>query len=136
MTGIRGRLVFATVWTGLAAVIWVGWSWAFAGDLAGGNTTARVVHVYTPQAYTIRFTTADGTVCETPHKWAARREPIAVGDTFEVHYSRFSPCENVERGDDQLGRYGGFALATVLLTAGILNLRSARRRFRAAGPVR
>jgi hypothetical protein len=90
------------------------------GDLHGGNATATVVHMYSQTAYTISFVTADGTRCETPHKWRARTDPINVSDTFEVHYSKISPCDNVERADDLFSRFGGYLVPPVLTSIGLV----------------
>ena len=123
----RVRLTFWVIWTGFAGVMWVVTMIFLVGDLSGGNATATVLHVYSQEAYTIGFTTEDGAPCVTPHKWIPRSEPVELGDTFPVHYSRISPCDNVERADDLFARYGMFLIPTVLFAAGCVNLRRTAR---------
>lgn len=101
---------------------------ALVGEVSGGDATATVVHVYSPEAYTIRFTTADGTSCVTPHKWTPRRDPVKVNDTFSVHYSKLSPCDNVERKGNFFAAYGAFLLAPLFLALGLVELRRLRKR--------
>jgi hypothetical protein len=122
------NLIFWTFWTVFAGLCSLGILAFFVGDLSGGNATATVVRVYSQGAYTISFTARDGTSCETPHKWTPRAEPVKVGDTFEVHYSKISPCDNVERRDDWFARYGGFLIPPVFLAIGCFRLRRLRRR--------
>jgi len=98
------------------------------GDFLGGDATATVVHVYSQEAYTIRFETESGTQCVTPHKWDARAEPVELNDTFDVHYSSISPCDNVERVDDLFARYAPASTATIFLAIGCVSLHRAKRR--------
>jgi hypothetical protein len=100
------------------------------GELSGANATATVVHVYDQEAYTIRFTTKDGVRCESPHKWTPRAEPVKVGDTFEVHYSKISPCDNVDRADDLFGRYGFVVVPSIFVGVGLLAIARIRRQRR------
>ncbi len=110
--------------------MWVGLLVALVDELSGGTTTAPVTHIYTQEVYTIRFTTADGTSCVTPHKWDGRAEPVKLNDTFAVHYSRASPCDNVERADDSFSRYVGISVATIFLAIGGAAIRRLRQRGR------
>ena len=123
----RFNLIFQTFWTGFSGFFLLGMLAFFVGDLLGGNATATVIHVDSQEAYAIDFTTRDGTTCETPRKWERSAEPIKVDDTFEVHYSKISPCDNVERRDDWFARYGGFLIPPVFLAIGWVQLRLLRR---------
>jgi hypothetical protein len=109
-------LAFYTTFAAAGSVAMGNFLW---GDLQGGNATATVVHVYSQTTYTISFITEDGTRCQTRHKWLARNEPIKVLDKFEVHYSKFLPCDNVERADDLFSRFGGLLISPVLMIVGL-----------------
>lgn len=115
----RARLIFFTVWTAFAGIMSLVAVVFLVADLSGGNARATVVHVYSQQAYTIRFKTKDGADCETPHKWTARAEPVKAGDTFEVHYSAISPCDNVERSDDLFARFGFVPIPAIFVVVGL-----------------
>lgn len=97
-------------------------------DLHGGTATATVVRVYSQTGYTISFTTMDGVRCETSTKWSPRAETVEVQDTFEVHYSRNSPCDNVARADDGFARYGGYLIPPVFVIAGLIRIMVIKRR--------
>jgi hypothetical protein len=114
------RLRFLRVYIALGVATSVGMGYFLLGDFQGGNATATVIHVYSPTAYTISFITADGTRCKTPHKWRARNDSIEVSDTFEVHYSKISPCDNVERVDDPFSRFGGYLIPPLLTILGLV----------------
>ena len=124
----RFHFVFWVFWTALASFITLLSLVFFVGSLSGGNAVATVVHVYSQEAYTIRFATQDGKICETPHKWTPRADTVSVNDTFRVHYSKISPCDNVDRGDDWFARYGSFLIPLAFLAIGAVNLRRLRRR--------
>jgi hypothetical protein len=124
----RFNLIFWVFWAVLAGLTTLLSLIFFLGNLSGGNTVATVVRVYSQEAYTIRFTTRDGTTCETPHKWLPRANLVEVNDTLKVHYSRISPCDNVDREDDWFARYGAFLIPPAFLAIGCVNLRRVRRR--------
>jgi hypothetical protein len=124
----RFNFVFWMFWTALASLMTLLSLVFFLGSLFGGDALATVVHVYSQEAYTIRFTTRDGRTCETPHKWMPRADPVSVNDTFKVHYSKISPCDNVDRGDDWFARYGAFLIPPAFLAIGSVNLRRLRQR--------
>jgi hypothetical protein len=94
------KLLFFALFTAIAGIFSIATTYFLWADLKGGNTTATVVHVYFQTAYTITFVTKDGTHCQTDSKWNPRPEPVNVSDTFEIHYSKQSPCDNVRRADD------------------------------------
>ena len=125
----RVQFVFWLFWTALAGLITLFSLLFFLGSLEGGNAVATVVHVYSQEAYTIRFTTQDGRTCETPHKWTPSADPVRVNDTFKVHYSKISPCDNVDPEHDWMARYGAFLMPPAFLAIGVVNLRRHRRRM-------
>jgi hypothetical protein len=94
-------------------------------DTRGGDATATVVHVYTQEAYSITFVTKDGRRCLTDHKWDPRKDTVHVSDTFQVHYSQFSPCDNVRRADDR-SFWSGFLIAPTMFAVGAVGLLLAR----------
>lgn len=124
----RPTLVFWAFWTVLASLGTLLSLLFVIGTIEGADATATVVHVYSQEAYTIRFATRDGTTCETPHKWNPRADPVEVGDTFRVHYSKISPCDNVDRKGDSFSTYGAFLIAPAFLAIGCVNLRGLRKR--------
>ena len=128
----RAHLVFWVFFTAFAGFLWIGGLGFAIGDLLGGTTEATVIHVYTQEAYTIRFTTTTGIQCVTPHKWDPGASPVKLGDTFKVHYSRISPCDNVSRANDLFSRYGFAVIPTVFLAIGYVNLRRSLEQRRAA----
>jgi hypothetical protein len=101
----------------------------FVGDISGGNAEATVVHVYSQEAYTVRFTTRDGETCVTEQKSTRNTGPVKVADTLRVHYSKISPCDNIEPPDDRFATYGAILLLPpAFLAVGCVNLRPLRRR--------
>jgi hypothetical protein len=122
----ESKLLFFSIYTALAAIISIFTMYFLLEDLQGGNTTATVVHVYSQTAYTITFVSKDGTHCRTDHKWNPQPEPVNVSDTFEVHYSKESPCHNVRRADD--GSYRQFyAAAPAFMLVGLIGLAVVKR---------
>ena len=115
----KTKLRLLAAYTTFGAAMSVAMCYFLWGDLHGGNATATVVHV-SQTRYTISFVTADGTRCGTPHKLRPRADPINVSDTFEVHYSKISPCDNAERADDLFARFGGYAIPPVLTIIGLV----------------
>ncbi len=133
MRSPKPKLIVFVVFTVLAALMVVLAILTSLADRKGGNATATVVHVYSQEAYTISYTTKDGERCVTPHKWNYRPQTVAVGDTFEVHYSSLLPCDNVERADDTSGDsvlipvlllIGGISMAVVFLLREKTQIRS------------
>lgn len=133
-TGLRAsrrlKLVFFTFWTAFAALATVGVGFFLWADLHGGNATATIVRVIPDIAYTIDFTTQDGVRCEASFKWSSARGSIELMDTFKVHYSRISPCDNVERADDYFARFGGYVIPPVFVIVGVTALFLTRRQPR------
>ncbi|GLW34557.1 hypothetical protein [Actinoplanes regularis] len=124
----RFDLVFWVFWTVFSSIATLLCVVSFVGDISGGNAVATVVHIYSQESYTIRFTTRDGETCITAHKWTPRADPVKIGDTLRVHYSKISPCDNVDQQDDWFARYGAILLPPGFLAIGCVNLRRLRGR--------
>ncbi len=128
----RREMAFIVGWAGFVGVFWIVSLMFLVGDFAGGDTTATVVHVSSQEAYTIRFTTEDGTGCELTQKWTPRAVPVKVGDTFEVHYSSPSPCENAKRADDWFARFGFEVIPILLAVVGWIRIRELRQQMKSS----
>jgi membrane protein YqaA with SNARE-associated domain len=126
----RVHLVFLLLWTAGASIGLLVALVAMVGNVLGGSTTATVGRVYSQVGYTVTFTTKYGTNCQTLQKWGDSPVPIQQGDTIEVHYSRFSPCYNVERADDSFSSYGFLAIPTIMVAGGLIAITRLRRDHR------
>ena len=124
----RLNLAFWVFWTAFSGIVTTLGLIFFVGDISGSNAEATVVHVYSQEAYTVRFTTRDGEACVTAQKWTPSTGPVKVADTLRVHYSRISPCDNIEPADDWFARYGAILVPPAFLAVGCVNLRRLRRR--------
>lgn len=137
-TSRESMVIFSWLWTGIAAIVTIFSAVGYVGDVRGGNATATVVHVYMQEAYSVSFLTNDGRLCLADHKWEPRPDRVNVGDTFQVHYSRFGPCDNFHRADDR-AYPSVYATGPVALAGGILALLLLRERIadgRYSGPPR
>jgi hypothetical protein len=116
------------IWAVLASLMWLGILVGEIGYALGGQAIATVIHVYTDEVDEVSFTTADERVCDSLQKWATADPEVKAGDTFEVHYSKMSPCDNVERKHDYLLRFVLFSAAAVLPVVGWVGVRGSLRR--------
>lgn len=117
----ESNVIFLWIFTTLAALFTIATTFFYVWDLQGGDATATVVHVYSQQAYSVMFVTRDGRRCLADSKWEPRADTVNVSDTFVVHYSRVSPCDNFRRADDRSYRYF-YTIGPVMLAGGILLL--------------
>src|SRR5690242_20002307 len=99
-------LAFFIWWTVLSGILFFASAVVLVGALGGKNTTATVLTVHGQQPGIVQYTTADGRLCTVQQKWPPQPDPVKVDDTFEVHYSRIGPCDNVARGGDSNGFLG------------------------------
>ena len=114
-------LIWLWIFTTFAGLFTIASMFALVGDVRGADTTATVVTVYSQEAYSITFVTKDGRRCLTDHKWDPRKDTVHVSDTFKVHYSQFSPCDNVRRADDRSFR-SAFLTAPIMFAVGAVGL--------------
>jgi hypothetical protein len=141
----RTKRSFLICWTGLATLFGLFGVWTAWEDGRGGDANATVLQVWekpdgsVQYGYRMTFTLRDGTVCEAERKLLPSSEKVHVGETITVHYSRLSPCSNVERADASRsnpvgGAVTGLAMAAAGTIALIVVTRHARSRASQQGP--
>ncbi|GIE89398.1 hypothetical protein Are01nite_58780 [Actinoplanes regularis] len=98
--------------TGLAGSIW-----SNLDDARGADVDAEVVRVDssgTKRMLTVRFTTAEGRVCEDYFRsMLAEQRTVRGGDVVRIHHPKQYPCGNARDVDDS-SQWGSTVVAAVL----------------------
>ncbi|MBO3741506.1 DUF3592 domain-containing protein [Actinoplanes flavus] len=109
--------IFFTLGLSLALTGLAGSTWSNLDDARGADADADVMRVDssgTKRMLTVRFTTAEGQVCEDYlRSRRAEQTRVRVGDVVRIHHPKRYPCNNVREAGNA-NRWLSTVVAAVL----------------------